>query len=343
MNKIIVSLSVLFTLVIGYFLGFYIRAGVPWSENASIFLIILSSGAFGGLLYTARDSGLELLHRDPDNQYQIKLGWVADCAFGIAGALVVFLVVPTELNNAENGSSILSTGSVMDIIRLMALALVGGYGGRSLVDKALSNIAKRADEAMQNAQEAKEKVNKMQEVDTKALELVNLHLDENEEVSNEQEMKDAIIKASKTARFEIFKEARSTRKEKADNPEVLKRLVPIFEALIENEAGEEYHRNHAQLAYCLKDKKDKEWKRAYEELKEAIKIRDKNNRKGFYMYEFNKAICGTHLEDVDNQEMINDLKTAAKSEIILEKIINEPKLIKWAEKNKFDLKGLKVI
>lgn len=50
MNKILVSLSVLFTLVIGYFLGFYVRAGVPWSENASIFLIILSSGAFGGLL-----------------------------------------------------------------------------------------------------------------------------------------------------------------------------------------------------------------------------------------------------------------------------------------------------
>jgi len=133
------------TALVGYFIGFYVRVGVPWSDGATIFVMITIAGAFGGLIYTARDSGLEFPYRDPDKKHVINLGWVADCGYGIAGAYVVFLILPTELTTAGTPSkSLLSSSSILVLVKLLAMALVGGYGGRSIVDRALANIAKDA-------------------------------------------------------------------------------------------------------------------------------------------------------------------------------------------------------
>ena len=51
------------------------------------------AGGFGGLLYTIRDSGFELIHKNDKENQVLRLGWLADCAYGIAGAFVVFLLM----------------------------------------------------------------------------------------------------------------------------------------------------------------------------------------------------------------------------------------------------------
>ena len=347
MRTFIIVLFILLALIVGYLVGLYIKVGVPWSPNATMFVIITLAGAFGGLLYTARDSGLELPHRNPDKIHVLNLGWVADCAYGIAGAYVVFLILPTELSTGiPTPESIQKTGSTLTLIKFLALALVGGYGGRSLVDRALANIARDVKEAKKSAQEAKEKVIQIQELDTKALELVHSHLDEDEKAQDIQSLKDAIKVASRAARFEIFKEARAARSANwKDNVQLMERTIPIFEALIDNGAGEQFHRNHGQLGYALKDQggldeTKKDWKRAHQELTKAIDLRDREGVEGFLMYNFNRALCGIKLgKDPDSIE--RDIQTATQSPSLHKTMKKIDPIIYWAKQNQYDLKTLK--
>lgn len=347
--RFITILLIVSALVIGYTLCFYIKAGIPWSPNAAFFTVITFAGAFGGLLYTARDSGLEFPHRNPDNPHILNLGWVADCAYGIAGAYVVFLILPTELNTGHPVPDALqNNGSILGLIKLLALALVGGYGGRSLVDRALSNIAKEAEEAKKSAAETKEKLIQIQELDTKALELVHLHLDKNEKPQDIQTLKDTIKVSSKAARFEIFKEARAVRTATwKDDVPLMERTIPIFEALIDSAGGEKYHRNHGQLGYALKDQGGedenmKDWKRAYEELTKAIELRDKEGTDGFLMYEFNRAMCAIKLGK-NPASIQEDIQAAARRESLYKKMQKIHLITDWAKQNLYNLETLQEI
>jgi len=335
-----IILLIFLALIVGYLLGFYISVDVPWSQTATMFLIITLAGAFGGLLYTVRDSGLEFPHRNPDKIHVLNLGWIADCAYGIAGSYVVFLILPTDLNID------LSTGKILDLIKLLALALVGGYGGRSLVDRALANIAKDAEEAKQSAQETKEKMIQIQDLDTSALELVHRHLDEDEGELDIQPLKEAIIMASRAARFEIFKEARAVRSANwKKNVPLMERTIPIFEALIDNKEGEQFHRNHGQLGYALKDQggsddTKKDWNRAYQELTKAIDLRDQGGIEGFSMYQFNRALCGIKLDKAfDSIE--HDIQATARNHSLHKKMKQIDLITTWAKQNQYDLEALK--
>lgn len=335
---------VIILLAIGFLAGFFIDSGITWSGKCTFLSIISAAGAFGGLLYTARDSGLELLHRNPEKKMIINLGWIADCAFGIAGAYVVFLLLPTELMSSEaNGATTLTDMPALNLIKLLALALVGGYGGRSLVDTALSNLKKDIKNVRQEAADAKEKIDQIQEIDTEAKELVTRQFDEGESLKDIQKLKETIQKASKNARFEIFKEARAFRKKCYDDKKfpLMKRTIPVFEALINNEAGEQYHRNHAQLAYALKDQggdneAENEWQKAYDELGKAIALRDKEGVEGFFMYEFNRALCGMKL-GIDNSKILEDVKKAKQDDFIVEIIKKDKTTQEWVSSNKIKI------
>ncbi|TKJ34599.1 MAG: hypothetical protein CEE38_17140 [Planctomycetes bacterium B3_Pla] len=357
MRPVIIILLVVSAVAVGYFIGFYVRVGAPWSEGATIFMMITVAGAFGGLLYTARDSGLEVPHRDPDKNHVINLGWVADCCYGIAGAYVVFLILPTELTIAGTPSkSLLSSGSVLGLVKLLAMALVGGYGGRSLVDRALANIAKdaeeakkSAEEAKKSAEEAKKKVVQIEVFDTKAIKLVNRHLDKSEKVKNVKELKEAVKVASRAARFEIFKETREVRTanwdwKKNKDVSLMERTIPIFEALIDNNAREQFHRNHGQLGYALKDQggKDetkKDWERAYREISKAINLRDREEEKGFLMYEFNRAMCGIKIGKTFDS-IAGDIRSAARRSSLHTKIKKNDIIVNWAKQNNYNLDTL---
>jgi hypothetical protein len=337
----VITLAIMAAVFGGYLLRMYVDRGGSVSPDAALLVLITLTGAFGGLLYTLRDNGLELPHRDPKHPYVLKLGWIVDCTYGIAGAYVVFLILPTEFaNSAEAGREFLSNGAVLKLIRLLALALVGGYGGRSLVDRALANIAKTAEDAQKEASDAKAQVAQMQETDPKALEIVHRHLDKDEPEQDPHQIKAAIKAVSKKACYEILKEGRALRTKtwKTDVP-LMERTIPIFEALAEHPDGQGYHRNHAQFGYALKDQHTPNWQRAYQELDTAITLRDREGTAGFLMYEFNRALCGIELKKpFDTIE--RDLRAAAQSDYVHLIIKNDPTMKEWAQANSYDLVSL---
>lgn len=124
----------------------------------------------------------------------------------------------------------------------------------------------------------------------------------------------------------------------------MERTIPIFEALIDSDGGENYHRNHGQLGYALKDKGGmddarKEWTRAEEELTKAIELRDKEGADGFLMYELNRALCGIKLGRTP-ASIKQDLNAAAQSEFLHDKMRRIDLINDWAAKNRYDLETM---
>ena len=329
----------------GYIAGALGGWAPPVLKTIAFFLAVTVAGAFGGMLYTIRDCGIELPHRSTRGAKppRIELGWIADCAYGIAGAYIAFLILPTDLlGEGMTPDRLLSTGSVLNLIKVLAIALVGGYGGRKLVDHALSSLAK---DAKKEAKEAKEQLAQIQVGDTNALELVNRHLDSGEEAVDIAELKSAVRSASRAARLEIFKEARRMRqKHWREDKSLMERTIPIFEALIDNAAGESYHRNHAQLAYAIKDREKTgdpmaDWERAYRELTHAIDLRDRQGARGFLMYELNRAWCAIELGK-EVEEIRKDLLAASKNAYTLDLFQEIETFTSWAQANGLDLASL---
>lgn len=97
-------------------------------------LVLIFAGAVGGILWgMSHDRGLRmpvlitgLDSKTPEDQSTlIELGWVGDALYGAAGAFTVFLITPN-----------LSEGLVeekLDVIEIMAVALVGGFSARSIM------------------------------------------------------------------------------------------------------------------------------------------------------------------------------------------------------------------
>ena len=252
---------------------------------------------------------------------------------------MVFLLVPMNIGGQSNFDPL--SGPMIDQIKFFALALVGGYGGRSLVDRAFANMEKKIDQVRQ----ATEKAVAEKETDALALELVQRHLDAEEQEQPLAQLKSKISAASRGVRFEIFKQARAVRTATWDSdPPTMARTIPIFEALIDNDAGERFHRNHAQLGYALKDRggpnsPDNDWKGAYKQLDIAIRLRDEegsNLRRSdgspaFLMYEFNRAICAIKL-NMGTSDILDDLQVASARESLRKAILEEELFSKWAKK-----------
>jgi hypothetical protein len=132
-----------------------------------------------------------------------------------------------------------------------------------------------------------------------AIALVRQHLDEDQDtpIIPDAELKQAILQASSSAKVEVFNMARRFRATHYERrPELLVRTIPIFQALIEDDKDNEFHRNHGQLGFVYKDQQPHpQWKLAEAELSRAIEIRDNQNAGGFLLYELNRAICNIQL------------------------------------------------
>ena len=322
-----------------------------YDSIAGTLTMLALTGAFGGLLYTARESGLELIHRNSNGPTPnvINLGWLADCAYGVAGAFVVFLILPTDISSNGTNGSMFSNGDLFDkantlvLVKFLALALVGGYGGRSLVDRALANLAREVEDVKNRSIKAEEEVNdvkqdikQIKEEDTNAMELVMLHFDNDTEEVNRKQLKEAILNASGLARYQILKDARMMRQlgYKTANSILLNKTLPVFEALIEGDKEGKYHRNHGQLGYALWDlyqlnNSIDNLEYAHRELTKAIEIRNISSAQGFHYYEFVRAMCRIKL-NVQYEKVLADVEYAATRPSLYEKIQTDPIFQKWA-------------
>jgi hypothetical protein len=159
--------------------------------------------------------------------------------------------------------------------------------------------------------------------------------------ATQEELNDAVAAASPIVRQQIFNRARERRRQ--GTPEQKARTIPVFRALVAADEEGRFHRNHAQLAYALKDQAEPDFAAAVAELDRAIEIRDSLGEDGFLIYEFNRAVCRIETDprqpagepsDPDLREQIlSDLRKAAASPFLRRKMAETPAIASWLERN----------
>jgi len=161
--------------------------------------------------------------------------------------------------------------------------------------------------------------------DTSALALVTgwLNAPNTPDDQTRTDMMNAVQSASLGAKVRIFLQAEQYRK--PSTPDVNDRSLPVFQALVESDPQEVFHRTRGQYAFALlgktKDPKnpDGDWKDALDLLNKAIRIRDGSGEKGSHDYELARAVCQIHLDPnftagpssaEDKQSILADLDKA---------------------------------
>jgi len=208
----------------------------------------------------------------------------------------------------------------------------------------LREAKETAEAALSRAEEVEKKLSEREKqslIDAQALALLERATEDLDDPSEQtltpedlQELKKRLKEASRSVKVIAFVRARNLRRLYKRKPRLAERSIPIFEALIESDHSEEFHRNHGQLGYILKDKKEKEYQRALEELSNAIRIRDRVGDVGFEAYEFNRAVCriatdhdfkqGERSSSRMVREILADLRRAAESRFWQEAIKRPP-------------------
>jgi hypothetical protein len=263
------------------------ESGLQVNDNL-LWIMISAGGMVGGLLFGMRDKTLVIPHQDSRSKYIFKPGFLVDLLFGLVGGFVIFMVVPGDFNFDEGG---------FVVVKILALAAIGGYGGRALIETVLQKQIQEIKDQIQDIQD-------QSSIDATALSLVDQQLDDDPNtVVDEDELRKTLLSSSSNVRVAAFSQAREFRQEalKEQKLDAIKQVIPIFETLIEadkrDHEQEKYHSNHGQLGYALKDMENPDNPRAIKELTKAIEVRNEGEDKNLYrMYEFNRAICNIRMK-----------------------------------------------
>lgn len=282
-------------------------------------------------MFGIRDKKVVIPHMEDENTFHP--GILSDSLFGLAGGLVIFLIVPGNFADPLKG---------YELIKFIAVAIVGGYGGRALVEKVLSQQIKDLEADLQ-------KVKGQSERDSNALALLDAYFDDDPDTRavSEKELRKAISKASHSFKLLTFEKARQFRRKalqdkiKGKKPNVTHKVIPIFEALIACDTENMFYRNHGQLGYALKDKDVPDWDGAKKELTKAIEIRNKHKIQGFFDYEFNRAVCKINTSE-KIASIVEDLDIGLKGRKTVDWVKNPsskyaPDLIDWLKKYRREL------
>ncbi|MCP4384698.1 MAG: hypothetical protein GY798_25345 [Hyphomicrobiales bacterium] len=173
--------------------------------------------------------------------------------------------------------------------------------------------------------------------DHKAMLLVARQLNATREDAGvtQKDLNAALASATDVTRVKIFYEAVAARRDASRR----ENAMAVFNALIEQDTGQRYYRNHAELGYALKDKADPDWASAFASFSDAIEIRDRVGDSGFGDFEFSRALCRIHLGHAE-EDVVADFKKAAEDEWIRGWTIRDPAAQAWLEENGIDWVGL---
>ncbi len=282
---------------IGVFVGGFFAtvffAAVADSDDAWIPAAVFFSGAFGGLLYGTQSGSLLAMSNEGA---KVQLGTLGDVLFGIAGAIVAFVIVPGEFVAKD----------VWMRLNVVGVAILGGYAGRALVvagvQKTLGEIEGRTKRLESDAKSAS---------DAQAVVSAQLTMTGEDPDQTERALSAAIQNAPESVRLGILAQVQNVRSVAFRNgtSAEIERTIPIFRALLESEpaTSANYHRYLAQLAYALKDQTNPDWEQSRELLTQAIHVRGPTGT--FREYEFNRAVCSLALGDRGDREL-HDLEVA---------------------------------
>jgi hypothetical protein len=159
---------------------------------------------------------------------------------------------------------------------------------------------------------------------------------------SQEELNDALEKASDDARVRAFLAARELRRETwRDSKDVMARTIPVFKSLISVDKARKYHRTRGELGFALKDKVNPDWSGALQQLTEAIDIRGPAEEYGWELYEYNRVRCLIHLdpqrEDVSSPEtraaILADMSKVKRIPSYFRQLMAEDDVRAWLQRN----------
>ncbi|WP_245206253.1 hypothetical protein [Kitasatospora sp. RG8] len=167
---------------------------------------------------------------------------------------------------------------------------------------------------------------------------------------SQQDLEDAIDKATPEAQLRIFGSARVRRRSTWKTDKVrMAQTIPVFRALIKVDAENKFHQPHGQLGYALKDQSIPDWQSALAELSTAIERRGPALENGWPLYEFNRVLCLVHLDPAregPSPGPTRDQVTADMDAIrqtlpkLLRKLEQDPEVQAWMARNTLQAAGM---
>ena len=253
---------------------------------------------------------------------------------GAAGAIIIVTLSPVD-SQIVNG---LFGATPQAFIKLIALALIGGYAGGSLLESSASQYAKRIDKIEEKQKILEEEAEKERDVVRSAEQILRGNKLSSSDI---QEFQRELKEISSSKRWEIAYKADENRRQHWEkDKEPMERSLLIFQALVKTDEAETVHWWYGSLGYCLKDKRNPDYAEAAERLDTAIKIRGPETRSG--AYEFNRAFCNIQLaaKQLDGtgsrtlkEQIRSDLKTARNFQRFKDIIDKDSTVQEWLEKD----------
>ena len=297
-------------------------------------LMVLSGvGAFGGYLSAVQNELLK--SADPRDNSKFFRRAVLQ---GAAGAIIIVTLAPVD-PNIVNGLFVTSKEHPHPhvVIKLIALALIGGYAGGALLKSSAQQFARK----INDIEEKQKTLEDEQKKEGDAINLVEEALHGLE--TDLQTLKKGMQQTTSVTRSAIFNRADDNRRENWEtNREAMERSVPILRALTATDEAKTCHWWYGALAYCLKDKRNPDYEEALHFLDEAIAGRGKNVRSG--AYEFNRAICkiqlsAKHPHKTWDDQIRSDLDAAKRFPKFAEIIKTNSTVQNWLRQTGLDQAG----
>jgi predicted chitinase/uncharacterized membrane protein YeaQ/YmgE (transglycosylase-associated protein family) len=253
------------------------------------------AGALGGLLYSILlDGELELPSWSKKNPNNLNPGFLGEIFVGIGGSLIAYKFLPQELGKPGLEITIFVTG------------LVGGYGGKAILDAALSKVIDRIKTA-DLAKETAESQAKELEEKTYIRNLVNQQIQEGLNQSELSEMQEKLEAASddvKERAFNLAHDARSLGRRTLTFKDRVNRTIPIFEALVASDNNNASY--NAELGYAYISSQPPDLNQAISYLDRAIELRipGSSTEGDSWKYEMNRAIARIGLGNSQSRDDI---------------------------------------
>ena len=329
---------------IGLFYVLLISEGVlPWLKGDNQDAVVLVfSGIMGGVIYTiVIDGHVEMPEFVASRGDRFKAGLFGDILLGIAGAIVLHFIA-VQLFRSNFTSS----------IELAAAGIVGGYGGRAILQFALQRVFKDINILEVDRQAYLQANLQRQLTRMDSLELIDLINQQikvglvNRELSALRSELEQADSGTRRRVFRIVQDSRLTAKA-AGEPGRIERLMPVLEALIK--ADPDQHVYYAELAFAYKDLSSPDLLQAIQYLNKAIALRGSAQLAETWNYELSRAVIliqkayrasdSYEFDPAVHEQIIADLLAVAEIynlETILKEVSDQNiplPIINWMEHN----------
>lgn len=238
---------------------------VPGSTGWLLVVLFPLFGGIGALAAAHRDPerGFVLPHRLAGERPAYDAGFAGDFVLGAAGAIAILLIVPGNLDSSNP----------FNALRALALAVIGGYGARAVLEAALTSRLAKVEEAAKAARDEAAALARRRARAEAAKRAVQSHL-EGTEPRKSEEFDALFTDLPSDGPLDLFRMADEKRSDwrKAGRRDEIARVLPVLEALERVEAPIPPAELQAAIAMTYFDKSAPEFDKALERIEQAIAL-----------------------------------------------------------------------